>query len=813
MIMNKKRVLTLMVAACMVVAGFLTIIPMGKSWATQNASTTSTQPTALAVGAKLPFTFTNDTKIAIFTCILGNASPAVGEQYNLSLWAGNGTRVSASVYQTQSYSSSGNTWMVKSQIGSTITTSLPLVVVNAPSNVENASMIITVVTQVTVCIEIDSVSWDNGVTGPVSYESWGGSILISETSGYQKTIAPASPVSTGYTFSNINASALYTPGVGTVSYAQEFNVTTTGMYLILANATNATVGGTCNFNVDVLEKAAGIPNLFTSNVAGIYQSILSGAVNFGAGYAGVVGIKTPSMILPNYALKSGQTYVLYITGAVGELLYANLTMITPTAGSLGAISVDLSTVTPVYIPQAGINGWVTFVTLPALQYDTVYSTSLTAAAWPWTVIAGGMFTLSSEDMNINAATNMKAANGTFLVTQDMAPAMTVDGQAVPMANPEFTLQDQYIWDNTTSLPSPMWSTGSVSDYIWSAPYETIFAMNATGSNLGASNPGAVTLNINTNTTNVAALPGTQSTTDTAYTSNTFTYQNDGSQDMMGLYKVTGEKGKMMQVQVTGFNGLNQVGVSTTNEFDINFFTGARFYQGVPGSYSEFGVVMSGGLSSLSSINNKTDGTGYVWGIGDSAKIQEAALFADPTYVIVISGYSDFGQLIPYDNNTYTPAGRLWSNSSSISLNWTFAPFLSSGDPFVVSRDSPLVVYDVNLPVAAEATLSVVYGVCSSTSITATVYPSPIDASWVGHLSAAVTYSAPTITATTNGQAFTLVGGFHAYLVLTPNSGFARGSVLKVTISSIVPIDWLAWGLFIAAIVALVIVAIVLSRKK
>ncbi|HMF34433.1 MAG TPA: hypothetical protein VKK79_23625, partial [Candidatus Lokiarchaeia archaeon] len=223
MIMNKKRVLTLMVAACMVVAGFLTIIPMGKSWATQNASTTSTQPTALAVGAKLPFTFTNDTKIAIFTCILGNASPAVGEQYNLTVWAGNGTTVRANVYQTQTYVSGSNTWVQKSQIGGNPSISnFGGVVNNAPSTVLNGSILITAVTQVMLCVEVDCVSFDNGASGPVVLESWSGSILVTETSGYQKTTAPSSPVASGTTFGSVNVSALNTPGVATIKYAQEF---------------------------------------------------------------------------------------------------------------------------------------------------------------------------------------------------------------------------------------------------------------------------------------------------------------------------------------------------------------------------------------------------------------------------------------------------------------------------------------------------------------------------------------------------------------------------------------------------------------
>jgi hypothetical protein len=40
-----------------------------------------------------------------------------------------------------------------------------------------------------------------------------------------------------------------------------------------------------------------------------------------------------------------------------------------------------------------------------------------------------------------------------------------------------------------------------------------------------------------------------------------------------------------------------------------------------------------------------------------------------------------------------------------------------------------------------------------------------------------------------------------------------GTVLELTITSVVPVDWLGWGLFIAAIAALVIVSVVLTRRK
>src|SRR5271157_1688249 len=197
---NKKWQVTLAVTACFVASTLLALVPTGRPWTTTSTSTATTIPTPLAIGGKNAFTFTNDTTVASFTVTLGNASPAVGEQYNLTVWAGNGTLLSAAVYQTQTYASGGNTWVQQTEVGTGIP-SFGGVVNNAPSTVKNGSMLITVITQVTLCIQVaTSQSSYNFPYSP--WTSWGGSIQITETSGYQKTMAQTSPVSSGATFAN-----------------------------------------------------------------------------------------------------------------------------------------------------------------------------------------------------------------------------------------------------------------------------------------------------------------------------------------------------------------------------------------------------------------------------------------------------------------------------------------------------------------------------------------------------------------------------------------------------------------------------------
>ena len=68
------------------------------------------------------------------------------------------------------------------------------------------------------------------------------------------------------------------------------------------------------------------------------------------------------------------------------------------------------------------------------------------------------------------------------------------------------------------------------------------------------------------------------------------------------------------------------------------------------------------------------------------------------------------------------------------------------------------------------------------------------------------------TSTTNGKTFSFCNGFHAYVVVETSS-LPKGVVAKLTITSCVPIDWLAWGIAIVAVVALVIVSILLAKKK
>ncbi|HMF34977.1 MAG TPA: hypothetical protein VKK79_26380, partial [Candidatus Lokiarchaeia archaeon] len=141
------------------------------------------------------------------------------------------------------------------------------------------------------------------------------------------------------------------------------------------------------------------------------------------------------------------------------------------------------------------------------------------------------------------------------------------------------------------------------------------------------------------------------------------------------------------------------------------------------------------------------------------------------------------------------------------LNWTYAPFLASGQSFVVSRDFPFAIYDVDLPVAGLATLTTVYGPCTISYAPVEFIPAPLTNCWYAHTVPIEGY--PVMYATPNGASFT--GGFHAYLIVLGSYVAPHGSVLQLTITA--TIDWLSWGIAIAALVALVIVAIVLSRKK
>jgi hypothetical protein len=285
----------------------------------------------------------------------------------------------------------------------------------------------------------------------------------------------------------------------------------------------------------------------------------------------------------------------------------------------------------------------------------------------------------------------------------------------------------------------------------------------------------VSLSIAPNATNVQTLTGTPSSGNSNYFTQTFAFSNNGSIDGMGLYRLPSEAGSELQMQVTGISCIPLQGqTGPTNLFTMQFTSGSQ----EPGVWDSGYYLPSAYNGAIVIANESTHS--YTWSTTpghpefDSARIYQCALMANPVYMLLTSNVQSQSTL---------------SNSSSLSLNWTYVPFLQNGSAFVVSRDNQAQCYDVNLPVTGLAALDPVYGPCTfpNPGIAELMFsPSPMTYSWVPHAESEMNI----LYASLNG--FPFYGGFHAYLIIDSAQSYGDmggappyGSVLALTITSTV----------------------------
>src|SRR5271157_3099851 len=139
------------------------------------------------------------------------------------------------------------------------------------------------------------------------------------------------------------------------------------------------------------------------------------------------------------------------------------------------------------------------------------------------------------------------------------------------------------------------------------PIVAIIASNNTYTGTVTS-PGRVNLLVEANATNVPTFTGTASSGDSSYFTKSFAFSNNGGVDDMGLYKITGEQGKELQMQVTSISAIPDQGGSgnpggATNAYSLALASGDIMFTGFSGPIDVESLI--GGPGSF-------DNTSYTW---------------------------------------------------------------------------------------------------------------------------------------------------------------------------------------------------------
>jgi len=755
------------------------------SWTTQNTSTAATTPKNLTVPVSQSqgaFTFNPDTTVVTFTVLLGNATPgSVGKQYNLTVYNDNGTSIETQVWQVHVWNS-GCTWNTTDQIGSDAT---------FPNTPSYQTWIITALSPVQIYIQVTSQSFIQGAGA-----SWGGYITITETGGYQQV-----PLAQGAAFSPVNVTDFQASQRG--FYAQEFSVSTTGWYYLQVNATSTYPAHDPSFNILIFEKGLGV-SAYTGDtpVIGLGTMVLNL----------MVGHNSSKGFFVNTQLQANSTYVLILTSdhfSEGYLSYCDVKPLNTYTGVIGAAGSQIDFTNAF---QDSNTQYSAYIQLPQLKFDTLYSWSISAPTFPWDVTTvNGLFSMYYPQMGV-------PSSGCFIVSQNQSPNCTEDGQPFPKFNLEYFMCKEWIFGNASIYyPIPQWTQTYLSDPLWQVPYIHIAIANSLGDpSIGLLGP--ITLIIKENGSSIPDFNGTVSATDPSYSSRTFTFQNDGSSgDSMGIYKISGKKGSELQLQVLNLQGATEVNNNETNQFSLSFAT--SLYSGISSQNimstggQDFGYAVPWGEDFT--IDNGTYHP-YLWPDG-AAKIYETALFTDPVYILIESSVM-IGSGLP---------GDITNNASQITLNWTYEPFKKSGDTYVVSQDNQIQVYDVNIPICGIYTYASVYGndpVANDkgfiTLAEMKFYPDPLNFCWETNPFLVTAF--PYLGASSSGLGLSWGVAFHAYIVIDwnilKNYGvfpvtIPYGSVMRFTVTSCTPVDWLAWGIAIGALVALAVgITISLVRR-
>src|SRR5271157_3348241 len=202
-------------------------ISMGRSWNSQGTSTAATVPQPIAIGnIGVPFTFTNDMRVASYTISLNINSGAPGQQVNVTIYSGNGTGLAVTLTHTVTYNC-GGTWSESRPINSTF-----LVGTGPLYWQTNASVIVTFLSTEKMYVNIQGIDKSPWIT---DWAKCGGFISVTNTTAYQ-----SAALASGAQAINLQDIS-YLTNVIQGQYVQDFTVGESSNYLFYLNATNASL--------------------------------------------------------------------------------------------------------------------------------------------------------------------------------------------------------------------------------------------------------------------------------------------------------------------------------------------------------------------------------------------------------------------------------------------------------------------------------------------------------------------------------------------------------------------------------------------